>query len=39
MWKRDKKGISVNWLYVVKGQESYQCKLAVCGKGTRKVSL
>jgi len=35
MWKRDKNGISVNWLYVVKGQERYHCKLAVFGKWTR----
>jgi hypothetical protein len=25
-------------MFVVKEQERYQCKLAVCGKGTRKVS-
>jgi len=24
---------------VVKGQERYHCKLAVCGKGKRKVSV
>jgi hypothetical protein len=39
MWYREKVGIGVNWLYVVKVEGRYRCKLAVCGIGRREVSV
>jgi hypothetical protein len=37
--KGEGRGIDVNWLYVVKGEGRYRCKLAVCGKRRREVSV